>query len=491
MSYSTLGDPWPSIKSAIKDLRNQPTSSVTVKYSFIIAGNQARDQESGGTATTVTIQNYNGTNSVNHTEFTTEITNSLNEWKAVFEKLFPGLTINFTNLGDETGTSIPSDGLYGNYSLTSGAGLTENIGDLRFGMHNIDGSSNVVGHGYAPGGVLGVTGNTGGDTHFDSSEKWRLDSQSQQGDISIKHVTVHEIGHNLGLGHDTNTNSIMYAFVSTSSVFSSQFPSGLDNSTPDLNAIDGIYNVDPKLWAINRRNKAIRRNNTSNAKPKGSSWTRVGSNNFRRISTSSQGDAYAIDRRQKVYRFSGNRWRRFSSGITHISLGNNSNIWAVNSRSKRIYKRIGGWTRVAGRMKRVAVGENGAVWAVDRRNRLYYRDGTTGDENTIGTQWILVDSSSRFRQISVGRDGQLWAIDRRRRMRFRKGITSGNPTGTGWTFLGPRFKQISANYSGRVYAITTSNKLYFRDDITLSNPDGRRWKYVSRNIRKIGVGLNV
>ena len=43
----------------------------------------------------------------------------------------------------------------------------QGIGDIRFSMHEIDQQYNVLAHAYSPGGVIGASGNIGGDVHFD------------------------------------------------------------------------------------------------------------------------------------------------------------------------------------------------------------------------------------------------------------------------------------------------------------------------------------
>jgi hypothetical protein len=178
-TYS-ISHTWPQLETACKN-----GGTVTITYSFMLAGNTA---ESSQSTTTETLEDK-ADGSVSHAQFITEIGESLNEWKELFEDVFPGLTLNFQNLGDEVGTSVPSDPYAANYTLPH----SDNIGDLRFGMHNIDGASNVLGHAWFPYGALGSVGNVGGDTHYDSSEDWRLDSTplaNDPGSYSIKYVTV-------------------------------------------------------------------------------------------------------------------------------------------------------------------------------------------------------------------------------------------------------------------------------------------------------------
>jgi hypothetical protein len=224
-----LGSPWPELVAVASD-QNKTSTTITIKYSFMIAG--------------VSTENVNTTDdfldnvdfSVTHSQFTGEVGAALDEWKDAFEYVYPWLTLNFQNLGDEPNNSTASDPNASTYALPAG------VGDFRFGMHNIDGSLNTLAHAWSPGGVLGVSGNVGGDVHFDSSEDWRLDATPPANDpnaISIKYTAVHEIGHNFGLGHDSSSKSIMYASLSSTHNYSERFSRSLQ--AIDLQALDNIY----------------------------------------------------------------------------------------------------------------------------------------------------------------------------------------------------------------------------------------------------------
>lgn len=232
-----LGTPWSALKAVTS---TQATSTVIFTYSWIQAGTMANDAGSSGSQTCVELKDHVD-NSVSNSDFKQEIREALQVWKEAFESLYPNLTLIFSEIGDESGQVPASDANAGDYSIGSG-GSYPSVGDLRFGMHNIDGASNALAHAYEPGGTLGVIGNVGGDLHFDSSENWRKDSDSvtsNQGALSVKYIAVHEIGHIFGLGHSSSTNSVMYSGAAASWVFDDIFPNGL--SLEDLQCIRCVY----------------------------------------------------------------------------------------------------------------------------------------------------------------------------------------------------------------------------------------------------------
>ena len=158
----------------------------------------------------------------------------------MFAYLYPWVTINFTNLGDESQTVPASNNGLAAYSIGAG-GTYPGVGDFRFGMHNIDGSSSTLAPAYEPGGTVGVWGNVGADCHFDSSEEWRLDSSAAGSEFSIKYTTVHELGHSFALGHNSDAYSIMNASISRYDIYDTNFPDGLSGSIVDRQCIMARY----------------------------------------------------------------------------------------------------------------------------------------------------------------------------------------------------------------------------------------------------------
>ena len=236
---SKFGSPWPELVTAC-----QNGGTVNFKYSFLPAGTQAADGNFQGAYTTYDFPN----------EHTGAIGAVFQDWKEAFEEIYPKLTLNFTNMGFETGNAVRSDQYIdssfttGNYTYPIPHPEEAYIGDIRFGLHQIDGTNKVLAHSYEPGGIIGVSGNKGGDIHFDYWENWRADNLTQDGGTnylathySMKYVAAHEIGHALGIGEDTDSLALMHTGISTSGRYDILFPSGIKASVKDLEAIENVY----------------------------------------------------------------------------------------------------------------------------------------------------------------------------------------------------------------------------------------------------------
>jgi hypothetical protein len=180
---------------------------------------------------------YTLSGSIPFQDFTGQVAGAFDEWKGLLESVFTGATINFVNLGLETGTSIGSNETQASYPLNS------NIGDTRIGMQ----SGSKAAWSYCPGGTMNVSGELGGDIHMDRWAAWRQDGtptgEAPSGAYSIYYATAQAIGGALGFGADTSSSSIMYDELKPGFTFTEKFPNGLSGSPYERNAALGIYGV--------------------------------------------------------------------------------------------------------------------------------------------------------------------------------------------------------------------------------------------------------
>ena len=91
------------------------------------------------------------------------------------------------------------------------------------------GRGGVLAHGFYPGSGIG------GDLHFDKEEPWS-DKETPPG-VNLFAVSLHEIGHSLGLKHSKNANSIMFPS------YRNEWSKKTDNflSKEDIERIQKVY----------------------------------------------------------------------------------------------------------------------------------------------------------------------------------------------------------------------------------------------------------
>lgn len=109
----------------------------------------------------------------------------------------------WSTVANLTFTNVADDGA--NYNAATSSG------DIRLGQHVFDGANNILAHGYFPP-ANGFT--AAGDIHFDVEETWKTGLGGAG--INMFLVALHEIGHALGLAHDSSTPSIMNPFYNES-----------------------------------------------------------------------------------------------------------------------------------------------------------------------------------------------------------------------------------------------------------------------------------
>ncbi|KAL0014792.1 hypothetical protein SO802_001861 [Lithocarpus litseifolius] len=105
--------------------------------------------------------------------------------------------------------------------------------DLILGFHRgdhgdglpFDGPGGHLAHAFPP---------TNGRLHYDADENWTVGNTVSPNQIDLRGVSLHEIGHLLGLGHSSNESSIMYP-----SIKEGQKKRGL--SSDDMDGLKSLY----------------------------------------------------------------------------------------------------------------------------------------------------------------------------------------------------------------------------------------------------------
>ena len=120
------------------------------------------------------------------------------------------------------------------FSPTIQAGLSYSM-DIGWyvGAHgdgsDFDGPSGVLGHGFFPNDINPEP--IAGDFHLDDDETWQIGITGPG--IDLEYVSLHEIGHCLGLGHSDDPNALMYPFYDGTR--------GAILAKDDIDAIQSIY----------------------------------------------------------------------------------------------------------------------------------------------------------------------------------------------------------------------------------------------------------
>ena len=188
---------------------------------------------------------------------------------------------------------------------------------------------------------------------------------------------------------------------------------------------------------------------------------------------------WGVNRNDDIYQHDGQSWQSVSGKLVQISSG--SEVWGVN-RSDEIYRYKGNsaWQRISGALKNVDVSDEGRVWGVDKDQDIYRR---TGDS------WQHIDGIKAI-QVSVGKSG-VWAVSTNRKVYYREGTFGDKDTaGTNWVEV-PYKKMKWISSGGNIVVGCNSSGLsgyvYYLTNVREDNPTGDEWKRIPGNFVQIDV----
>lgn len=105
----------------------------------------------------------------------------------------------------------------------------------------------------------------GGDVHLDDDESWDIEN-GHEGDVNFFYTLLHELGHSLGLGHSSTTESIMYPWYTSKITFDRSTKELYDD---DIWAIEQLYGrKNGKSWGPIAPRKTTRRTTTTTERPR-------------------------------------------------------------------------------------------------------------------------------------------------------------------------------------------------------------------------------
>lgn len=505
IKVNIIGNLWKNVEKAIRDVY-KGESSAKLWYSYMLSGNYVREY-SGSKITTTEFK----TAELGEDQIFKEFADGFLAICRVFEQLFSKTYSPFTFKLDivpraghdarERGVSFPSDYFENPVSLLSPEALAEGIGDLRIAMVPVDNEGFTLAYAYIPSTHPNVYSDIGGDSRFDKDERWRLDSQTKEGYISLKYVAIHEFLHNFGLGHDTSANSILRPSVDSSQSVNTLFPGGLRDSE-EFFTLHKAYAGNPFIVGLNKqkiyRLSGVTKNDavvTNAHKWKGS---------LKSISISPAGYVYGTNSKHNVYirkgvsddKPYGSGFKRISGSLRQISAG--AMIIGVNKKNTP-YIRSGisednpagdRWDKMANQKMNAVVCSPAAcdgkiaIYGLYQR-KPYFRHQVTFD-NPRGTHWSQI-SGWNLKEIVVGCFGLLvFALNLAGQVYRRTQISSLNLSGTAWKKLSytKRFASISISPTGDLYAIDANGVLYYRIGITTKSLDGKKWRRIG-NLDKL------
>ncbi|XP_053718287.1 fish-egg lectin-like [Synchiropus splendidus] len=189
------------------------------------------------------------------------------------------------------------------------------------------------------------------------------------------------------------------------------------------------------------------------------------------------GFVVAVDRHDRPYMLSGNRWTSLGSvRLRHVSVGR-AGIWGIGKTNK-VYKLVGGQFLAARgvTMKMVAAGGDDFLLGIRASNSRSYcliSSRTQGFQGGTSLRWT--SKSSKIAQASCGTNF-CWGISSSGKPHVLSRITSRNCRSSRWERVSGALKMVKVGEDRSVFGLTANGQVHERIGITSGRPKGTRWR---------------
>ncbi|MCH7973155.1 MAG: hypothetical protein IH949_04590, partial [Bacteroidetes bacterium] len=133
------------------------------------------------------------------------------------------------------------------------------------------------------------------------------------------------------------------------------------------------------VWGINRKDDIWRWT--------GNSWKKM-PGSLKWISTSADGEVWGVNRNDDIWRWTGNSWKKMPGSLKQISIGSRNNVWGVNKYGDIYYYNGSRWRKMPGSLKDVSVGAN--------NNTNSSQDNYDSKSNYSSSRWAKYSLPSKL-----------------------------------------------------------------------------------------------
>ncbi len=260
----------------------------------------------------------------------------------------------------------------------------------------------------------------GGSIRFDPT--WTWSPTGATGRYDFEYVAIHEIGHELGLGHSSLLPAVMKPSVSTGDktpTLEMDDKVAAHSMYEDWQGVSGSANdvavgANGAVWIIGNTSRT---GGYNIYKYSGSDWVQAtGTEGATRIAVDPSGVPWIVADDGSIYQRSGanagsGSWQSVSGCAKDIGIGGDGSVWVIGctavSGGYRPHKWNGsGWTSANnGGGVRISVGPTGVPWLVNDTDDAYRRSSSSASSGA----WAELPGGGA-KDIAVGSSGYAWKV---------------------------------------------------------------------------------